>query len=154
MERIGDEVRRELGRFGTAGAMTDLVAAWPGAVGETVAANAWPARVARDGTLHVNAASSTWAFELQQLEGEISERLRAALGDGAPRRLRFAPGPLPEPPPPDETEARKPPPEPTLEQARAAHELAAGIASENLRKTVEKAARMSLASAADDRSAC
>jgi len=154
MDRIGSDVRRELGRFGSAGAMTDVVAVWPGAVGETVAANAWPARIARDGTLHVNAASSTWAFELQQLEGEIAGRLREALGEGAPARLRFAPGPLPEAPPDTGEATRRPPPEPTLEHARAAHELAAGITSENLRKTVEKAARMSLASAADDRSDC
>ena len=97
MERIGGEVRRELGRFGPAGAMPDLVTAWPGAVGATVAANAWPARIARDGTLHVNAGSSTSAFELQQLEAEIAGRLHGALGDAAPQRLRFAPGPLPEP---------------------------------------------------------
>ena len=154
MERIGNDVRRELGRFGSAGAMTDVVAAWPAVVGETVAANAWPARIARDGTLHVNAASSTWAFELQQLEAEITCRLREAVGEGAPHRLRFAPGPLPEAAPETEGATRRPPPEPTLEHARAAHELAAGIASENLRKTVEKAVRMSLASAADDRSAC
>ncbi len=154
MDRIGDDVRRELGRFGSAGAMTDVVAAWPGAVGETVAANAWPARIARDGTLHVNASSSTWAFELQQLEGEIAGRLRETLGEAAPPRLRFAPGALPEAPPENDEAARRPPPEPTLEHARTAHELAAGIASENLRKTVEKAARMSLASAADDRPAC
>ena len=44
MEPIGAEVRRELGRFGTSGEMADLVTAWPEAVGETVAANAWPAR--------------------------------------------------------------------------------------------------------------
>jgi hypothetical protein len=154
MERIGNDVRRELGRFGSAGAMTDVVAAWPAAVGETVAANAWPARIARDGTLHVNGASSTWAFELQQLEAEIAGRLREAVGEVAPRRLRFAPGPLPEAAPEADGATRRPPPEPTLEHARAAHELAAGIASENLRKTVEKAVRMSLASAADDRSAC
>jgi hypothetical protein len=154
MDRIGNDVRRELGRFGSAGAMTDVVAAWPAAVGETVAANAWPARIARDGTLHVNAASSTWAFELQQLEAEIARRLREAVGEAAPRRLRFAPGQLPEPAPEREGATRRPPPEPTLEHARTAHELAAGIASENLRKTVEKAVRMSLASAADDRSAC
>jgi hypothetical protein len=154
MDRIGADVRRELGRFGSAGAMTDLVAAWPAAVGETVAANAWPARIARDGTLHVNAASSTWAFELQQLEAEIGGRLREALGKAAPPRLRFAPGPLPEAAPETGEATRRPPPEPTFEHARTAHELAAGIASENLRKTVEKAARMSLASAADDRSAC
>jgi hypothetical protein len=154
MERIGGEVKRELSRFGSAGAMTDLVAAWPAAVGETVAANAWPARLARDGTLHVNAASSTWAFELQQLEGEIVGRLRDAVPEAAPARLRFAAGPLPELPAPVSEGARRPPPEPTLEQARAAHDLAASIASEDLRKSVEKAVRMSLASAADGRSAC
>jgi hypothetical protein len=151
MERIGPEVRRELGRFGGAERMSDLVAAWPAAVGETVAANAWPARLARDGTLHVNASSSTWAFELQQLEAEIAEQLRAALGTGAPKRLRFAPGPLPEPVVEVSTASRNAPPEPTLEQARTAHDLAAPIASEELRKSVEKAARMSLAAAADGR---
>ena len=151
MERIGPEVRRELGRFGGAGQMADVVAAWPAAVGETVAANAWPARLARDGTLHVNASSSTWAFELQQLEAEITERLRGTLGKAGPERLRFAPGPLPEPVVEASGEARKAPPEPTLEHTRAAHDLAAPIASEELRNSVEKAARMSLAAAADDR---
>ena len=143
IERLGGEIKRELSRFGGgAGLMTELVAAWPTAVGETVAANAWPARLARDGTLLVNAASSTWAFELQQLEGEIAER------------LRFAPGPLPELPAPASESTKKPLPEPTLEQAREAHEWAAAIDSEDLRKSVEKAARMSLATAADGRSAC
>jgi hypothetical protein len=151
MEPIGPEVRRELDRFGNSGRMSDLVAAWPAAVGETVAANAWPARLSRDGTLHVNAGSSTWAFELQQLEGEIAERLRGVLAEAAPERLRFAPGPLPEPVADTSEAARKTPPEPTLEHARAAHDLAAPIASEELRKSVEKAARMSLAAAADDR---
>jgi hypothetical protein len=151
MERIGDEVRRELGRFGSAGQMADLVAAWPEAVGETVAANAWPARFARDGTLHVAAASSTWAFELQQLEPEIAERLRAMLGEAAPQRMRFAPGPLPELPAPAQEAPSKPPPEPSPEQVGEARKWAAAIASEELRKSVEKAARMSLARAADDR---
>jgi hypothetical protein len=151
MERIGEEVRKELGRFGTAGAMADVVAAWPAAVGETVAGNAWPARLARDGTLHVSTASSTWAFELQQLEPEIAQRLRETLGNGAPERLRFAPGRLPEAAPPAGPEARRHPAEPTLEQAREAREWALAIESGELRKTVEKAARMSLARAAADR---
>jgi hypothetical protein len=154
MERLGGEVKRELGRFGGAGLMVELVAAWPAAVGETVAANAWPARLARDGTLHVNAASSTWAFELQQFESEIAGRLREAVPEAAPTRLRFAPGPLPELPAPGLEDAKRPLPQPTLEQAREAHEWAAAIESEELRKSVEKAARMSLASAADGRSAC
>jgi hypothetical protein len=154
MERLGGEVKRELARHGSAGPMTELVAAWPEAVGETVAANAWPARLARDGTLHVHAASSTWAFELQQLEGEIVGRLREAVPEDAPARLRFVAGPLPELPAPESEHVRRPLPEPTREQAREAHELAAAIASEDLRKSVEKAARLSLASAADGRSAC
>jgi hypothetical protein len=154
IERLGGEVKRELARFGGAGSMTELVGVWPAAVGETVAANAWPARLARDGTLHVNAASSTWAFELQQLEGEIAGRLREAIPEAAPARLRFAPGPLPELSAAAPEDAKRPPPEPTLEQAREAHEWAAAIDSEELRKSVEKAARMSLASAADGRSAC
>jgi hypothetical protein len=151
MDRLGEEFLRELGRFGSAGQMVDLVAIWPETVGETVAANAWPARLARDGTLHVTTASSTWAFELQQLEREIAQRLQEALGPTAPARLRFAPGPLPERPTAPSPELRKPPPEPSLEQAREARALAAAIDAEELRKSVEKAARMSLARAAADR---
>jgi hypothetical protein len=151
MERIGDAVRSELGRFGTAGEMTDLVAAWPQAVGETVARNAWPARLSRDRTLHVNASSSAWAFELQQLENEIAGRLQEVLGGAAPSKLRFVPGPLPEAAPTNEERRATPLPEATLEQAREARDLAASIESEDLRKSVEKAARASLARAADDR---
>jgi hypothetical protein len=151
MDRIGEAVRRELGRFGSAGAMTDLVGAWPEAVGETVARNAWPARLARDGTLHVNASSSAWAFELQQLESEIAGRLREVLGDAAPSCLRFVPGRLPEPLPPSDERRAKPLPEATLEQAREARDWAAEIESEDLRKSVEKAARASLARAHDGR---
>jgi hypothetical protein len=152
MDRLGEEFARELRRFGSAGQMADLVAVWPETVGETVAANAWPARLARDGTLHVAAASSTWAFQLQQLEPEIAERLRRALGGTGPGHLRFAPGPLPERPPASSNQARQLPPRPSQEDARKARELAAAIGSEELRKSVEKAARMSLARAAADRS--
>ncbi|HEY2938208.1 MAG TPA: DUF721 domain-containing protein [Gaiellaceae bacterium] len=151
MERIGANVRRELGRFGTAGSIADLVSAWPGAVGETVAANAWPARFSRDGTLHVATSSSAWAFELTQLAGEVTARLSEALGKDAPAKLRFAPGPLPELPPVSSSRRPPPPLEPSLEHAREAHSWAAGIESEELRKTVEKAARASLARASDDR---
>jgi hypothetical protein len=151
MDRIGGAVRRELDRFGNAGAMADFVRAWPEAVGETVARNAWPARLARDGTLHVNASSSAWAFELQQLESEIAGRLREVLGEAAPSRLRFVPGRLPEAPAPPEERRARPLPEATLEQAREARDWAAEIESEDLRKSVEKAARASLQRAADGR---
>ena len=152
MERIGDAVRGELGRFGSTGSMVDLIAAWPCVVGETVAANAWPARVGRDGTLHVAASSSVWAFELGQLEGEILPRLREALGNAAPKRLRFAPGPLPEAATAASEKRRPPPLQPTAEHVREARSWAAAIGSEELRKTVEKAARASLARAGSGRS--
>ena len=47
-DRIGDDVQRELARFGPAESMSEIVRAWPGAVGEQIARNAWPARLARD----------------------------------------------------------------------------------------------------------
>ena len=152
MERIGDAVRRELARFGTAGEMADVVTAWPGLVGGQVAANAWPARVARDGTLHVATSSSAWAFELGHLEAEILPRLQQALGGAAPKKLKFAPGPLPEAAPEAGTDPKSPLPEATVEQAREARSWAAAIESEELRARVEKAARASLARAASGRS--
>jgi hypothetical protein len=152
MERIGEAVRRELGRFGTAGEMTDLVSAWPGLVGPHVATNAWPARLARDGTLHVNTSSSAWAFELGHLEPEILPRLQKALGGAAPKRLKFAPGPLPEAVPEPAADRKSPPLEPTPDQAREARSWASAIDSEELRAKVEKAARASLARASSGRS--
>jgi len=96
LRTVGESVLGELARFGPQGAMGDVVAAWPDAVGAGIAAEAWPARIARDGTLTIATSSSVWAFELTQLEATVRERLAAALGDGAPKRLRFVPGRLPE----------------------------------------------------------
>jgi hypothetical protein len=147
MDRLGETVSSELGRFGAAGPMVDLVALWPQVVGDAVAANAWPARLSRDGVLHVNTSSSAWAFELGQLESEI----RSRLGELAPGRLRFAPGPIPEAAPAASEHTLVLPPEPTVEQAEQAHDWAAAIDSEELRKTVEKAARASLGRASSGR---
>lgn len=144
-ERIGDDVKRQLGRFGQAGAMAEIVRAWPEAVGDNIARNAWPARVARDGTLHVNTGSSAWAFELGLLEQQITERLREALGRDAPKGLRFAPGRLPEPARETPTRAPVPRPQPSREERLEAERLAAPIEDENLRKIVAKAAAASLA---------
>ena len=77
MERISSVVERQLERFDGSGSMPRIVAAWPAAVGEEVVRNAWPARIARDGTLHVHTSSSVWAFELGQLAPRILERLAA-----------------------------------------------------------------------------
>ena len=148
IERVGDDVARELARFGASSGMAAFVEAWPTAVGPDVARNAWPARLARDGTLHVHTSSAAWAFELAQLE----ERIRAALGELAPPRVRFTVGPLPEHSPERVEETSGTPVEPSETQRRRGEELAHSIEDENLRKIVAKAAAASLARAESDRS--
>ena len=126
--------------------MAELVALWPATVGESIARNAWPARISKDGTVHVNTADSVWAFELGQRAAEMADRLTAA-GCAVPK-LRFAPGPLPEP---DEerVESRV---EPTPEEDERAAAIASAIGDEKLRESVQKAVKLSLARARHDRS--
>jgi len=148
MERIGGDVRRELSRFGSATQLGDLVARWPHAVGESIARNAWPARIQRDGTLVVHASSSAWAFELTQLELTV----RNSLGELGPPRIKFVPGPLPaeqEPASPEASADRAPP---SPEAQAAAAEIAAPIGDESLRKLVARAAAASLSEARSARS--
>lgn len=151
IERIGDDVKRELGRFGPAAGMAELVTVWPDAVGEQIARNAWPARIARDGTLHVATSSSAWAFELAQLEATLRERLTATLGDATPPRLRFAPGRLPELSAEDSRAPKASPPAPSAQARAEAERLTAEITDTELRKLVAKAASLSLARAVSDR---
>lgn len=151
LEPISGGVRRELGRFGPEAGLGPIVAAWPEAVGAAIAANAWPARVGRDGTLHVAAASSAWAFELTQLEAQVRERLRARLGDTAPPRLRFAVGPLPEGGGEAVEEVGRKVPKVTAEVRAEGERIADEIDDPDLRKLVARAAAASLAGARDDR---
>jgi hypothetical protein len=127
--------------------MGEIVAAWPRAVGPGIAANAWPARVARDGTLHVNAASSTWAFELTQLASSVLERLRAELGADCPSGLRFVAGPLPEAGEDVEKLRDRTVPKPTSEHLEAGRRMAEPIRDPALREAVERAVSASLAAA-------
>jgi hypothetical protein len=148
MERLERQVRDELGRFGPAeGSMVGIVRAWPTAVGETLARNAWPARVLRDGTLLVHTVSSIWSFELDRMAAEVLERLRAEAGDDAPAALRFAPGPVPEPPAAAAPEAGRRRPEVRSEDAAEAARIAAAVEDEELRELVARAAAASLARA-------
>jgi hypothetical protein len=141
MDRVAGAVGRELARFGPASGMAPLVEVWPAAVGAVIARNAWPARLARDGTLHVNTSDSIWAFELKSR----AEEIRVRLGEHPPPRLAFAPGPIPEPVEPASAGVEKPPLEPTPEQLAEAASLARVIRDEELRKVVAKAAALSLA---------
>jgi hypothetical protein len=147
MERVGDEVARELNRFGPLTAMAPIVEAWPESVGEEIARNAWPARLSRDGTLHVHARDSIWAFELTSRGEEIRARLR----EHAPRRLMFAPGPLPERSP-ERSGGLPGPPQPSAKHVAKAESLVRVIRDDDLRKVVAKAVAASLARADNDRS--
>ena len=134
-------MRGELARFGPQAGLAELVARWPDAVGEAVSRNAWPARIGRDGTVHVSARDSVWAFELGHRSGEIASRLGV-------ERVRFAPGPLPTSEP---VEQRPTAIRPTREAQRAAAEIAGPIEDENLRETVQKAVGFWLATGRSDR---
>jgi hypothetical protein len=114
---------------------------WPEVVGAGIARNAWPARIARDGTLHVATADSVWAFELGHRAVEIASRIGVS-------NVRFAPGPLPS----AEARAAPPPaPRPSPEDVRLAAEIAASIEDENLRESVQKAVSLGLARRPPDR---
>jgi hypothetical protein len=141
MDRVGDAVARELGRFGPVAGLAPIVEAWPRAVGDVIARNAWPARLARDGTLHVHTQDSIWAFELTSR----AEEIRARLGEQAPPRLAFAPGPLPELSVERSESGVRNVPEPTPEHVAQADSLTRVIRDEDLRKVVAKTVALSLA---------
>jgi len=151
MEPLEHEVRRALRTAGVpdAGLLADVVSAWPSAVGPAVARAAWPQRIARDGTLHVTTVSSTWAFELGRLEGEIRAKLAAVLED-APQSLRFAHGPVPSPPA-DTLEAPFVTRQPSPEELATAEELTGAMTSPELRVRVRRAVAASLAAYRSDR---
>jgi hypothetical protein len=119
--------------------MSEAVAAWPAAVGEEIARNAWPARFQRDGALIVHTRDAIWGFELTQRAAEIGSRM-----PGKPA-LKFVPGPLPEQG--ADTSAATPPgaPPATEEQRRQAAEWTSHIDDPELRELVARAAAASLA---------
>ena len=144
LRTIGETVGQELSRFGRPGDLADVVEAWPDAVGAAIAKHAWPARIARDGTLSVSTSSSVWAFELTKLEPTIRERLAAAVGEKAPGRLRFAVGRLPAPRSDARQVSQSAPKVTTAERSQAAA-LTSAIEDEELRELVLRAAAASLA---------
>jgi hypothetical protein len=144
LETIADAVRAELGRVGGGGPIAEVIAVWPSAVGVAIADNAWPARFARDGTLHVAVSSSVWAFELTQLEAQVRSRLREALGDRVPAHLRFAVGPLPERQSHDVSDPSRTVSDVSAAARRAGEAVAAPIEDDGLRRLVARAAAVSL----------
>jgi len=144
MEPLGSDVRRELQRFGPQGAIADVVAAWPAAVGPQIARNAWPARIARDGTVHVHTTDSVWAFELTHQAEAIAHRLGVA-------RLRFAAGPLPEAEPEDSSATAAPATTTSPDDRAHAAAIAAQVDDAELRERIERTVALSLARARSGR---
>jgi hypothetical protein len=153
MERIGDEVERELARGGGRDALplAHVSAVWREAVGDAIARSAWPRRLGRDGTLHVATVSATWAAELTLLAEQLLARLTDLLEDEAPKALRCAVGPVPEPPSPDAEAGVTIVPEASPEVASTAASVASAIEDPDLRELVARAARASLARGNSDR---
>jgi predicted nucleic acid-binding Zn ribbon protein len=61
--------------------------AWPGVVGEQVAAQAGPT-AERGGVLTIGCSAAVWAHELDLMAPSIIERLNELVGKGRIRRLR------------------------------------------------------------------
>jgi hypothetical protein len=137
VRRVGDLLGPMLPPSSGAEQLLPVLRVWPAAVGETIAREAWPARMAPDGTLVVHVTSSLWASELQLMAGAVGEKLAAALGRPAPP-LRFRVGPVPQP-------AASPPPGPVSAVAtRAAAELARQVEDPALREAVQAALERTL----------
>jgi predicted nucleic acid-binding Zn ribbon protein len=68
--------------------LASVQATWSEAVGEQIAAVAEPVSE-RSGTLTVDCSNAMWAQELDLMQGQLLERLREALGEGAPEALKF-----------------------------------------------------------------
>jgi hypothetical protein len=103
--------------------------------------------VQRDGTLVVHTKDAVWAFELGHRSTEILGRL-----GGDVRAIRFVPGPIPEATLPESDTSAPSPVRATAEHVEQGAALASGIADDQLRERVAKAAAASLARAADGRS--
>lgn len=66
---------------------------WERAVGESVAANAWPAAFKAD-ILLVHVSNSTWLHHLRFMENDLMANLNDALGRDQIKHIRFKIGPI------------------------------------------------------------
>jgi predicted nucleic acid-binding Zn ribbon protein len=85
---IGEAIRAAREDVAPATPLAEVQAVWREAVGERIAARAWPLRE-HDGVLTVGCTAATWAQELDLLQDELRARLNSALGSQPVRGLRF-----------------------------------------------------------------
>jgi predicted nucleic acid-binding Zn ribbon protein len=87
----GTAFRSALERAAPRTRLAAVQGAWAGAVGERIAAQAQPVSE-REGTIVVSCSDAVWAQELDLMQRQLLESLRARLGEEAPDRLRFRVG--------------------------------------------------------------
>ncbi len=88
---IADTIREIRRETQPATLLAAAQASWRNAVGEQIAAQAWPVRE-RDATITVECRAATWAQELDLLHDELLERLNHELGEARVSRLRMVVG--------------------------------------------------------------
>ncbi|HVL81002.1 MAG TPA: DUF721 domain-containing protein [Actinomycetota bacterium] len=81
--RLGDALPVAMAKVGPSGLMAEsrVRRAWPAAVGQQVAANAWVHRL-RGTTLEVAVSADVWANELSYMSQVIKDRINAVCGAG------------------------------------------------------------------------
>jgi predicted nucleic acid-binding Zn ribbon protein len=87
----GDALRTALAQAAPKTRLAALQAAWAETVGERVADAAHPV-AERAGTVTVSCTDPVWAQELDLMQEQLLDRLRARLGEDAPQTLRFRVG--------------------------------------------------------------
>lgn len=117
------------------------VAEWRLAVGVHIASRARPLAIER-GVLIVKVATSVWANELAMLAPELVLRLKQRGYSIESLRFRVGALDMPERPPERRAYRKVPPPAPLEPSLRASIEK---VADDDLRKTIENAARANLA---------
>ena len=88
---IADTIRDIRREAQPATLLAAVQASWRSAVGEQIAAQAWPVRD-RDATITVECRAATWAQELDLLHDALLSRLNEELGDARVQRLRMVVG--------------------------------------------------------------
>jgi predicted nucleic acid-binding Zn ribbon protein len=84
----GQALRKALGAAAPKTPLAALQAAWPGVVGERIAAAARPVSE-RSGEATIACTDPVWAEELSMMGDQLLERLRREIGEKAPKRLKF-----------------------------------------------------------------
>lgn len=136
IDRVTGPIRKRRGFF-----EAGLFAEWPSIVGEELAAECAPLRVARGpegvgGTLHIRVGGPL-ALELQHLEPQVVERINGYFGYRAIGALRFHQGPLPK----REKPVTRPRPVPAPEDVATLQAQLAGVADDDLRAALDRLGR-------------